>query len=98
MTAALDCKGKWPNSSRRVSDVGSGGINTNWAGIEEGGRRETQPQPILAPSNYSSIRLAASTGSITYKYKSPCGAEGEEKARFPQGRERLNSVLISIVQ
>jgi hypothetical protein len=29
---------------------------------------------------------------------SPCGAEGEEKARFPQGREMLNSILISIFQ
>jgi len=30
-------------------------------------------------------------------YKSPCGAEGEEKARFPQERERLNSILFSVV-
>jgi hypothetical protein len=25
--------------------------------------------------------------TISIAYKNPCGAEGEEKARFPQGRE-----------
>ena len=37
--------------------------------------------------------MVISSGSVTNKYKSPCGAEGEEKARYPQGREWLNESL-----
>jgi hypothetical protein len=37
--------------------------------------------------NSSVVVLEMLVLSGYYEYKSPCGAEGEEKARYPQGRE-----------
>jgi len=37
------------------------------------------------------------TNTATNKYKSPCGAEGEEKARYPQGHDLLFYTILFLL-